>query len=52
MGKKIYIVPESEFVKIDALTMLAASIGIGKGDADAGHSFSNERRGVWGNLWE
>ena len=52
MEKKSYNAPEAELIKIDTLTMLAASIGIGKGEADAGQSFSIERRGIWGDLWK
>jgi hypothetical protein len=52
MEKKSYNAPEAKLIKIDTLTMLAASIEIGKGEADAGQSFSNEHRGSWGNIWE
>lgn len=52
MEKKSYNAPKTVLIKVDTLTMLAASIGIGKGEADAGQSFSNEHRGSWGNIWE
>ena len=52
MEKKSYNAPEAELIKIETSTMLAASVGIGKGEADAGQSFSNEHRGSWGNVWE
>lgn len=52
MEKKIYVTPVTVFVNIEASTMLAASIEIGKGEVDAGQSFTIERRGTWGNLWK
>ena len=51
MKKKQYIVPEVEFVELEMVEILAASIRIGEGEKDAGESFSNDRRGGWGNLW-
>lgn len=51
MEKKTYIAPGTEIINVEASTIVAASIGIGEGEADAGQSFSNERRGQWGNLW-
>lgn len=52
MEKKTYITPVAVFVNIDTSTMLAASIEIGRGEVDAGQSFTIERRGTWGNLWK
>lgn len=49
MEKKAYMAPEAEIMEIKALTMVATSIGIGEGEADAWQSFSNEYRGPWGN---
>lgn len=40
-----------EIIDIETLDMLAASIGIGEGEVDASESFSNKKRGSWGNLW-
>lgn len=52
MNKKQYIAPEVEIVEMEAMTVLAASIGFGKEEKGAGDSFSNHRRGQWGNLWD
>lgn len=52
MEKKNYIAPKTKIVKMETAAMLAASIRIGEGEAAAEESFSNERRGGWGNLWE
>ena len=51
MKKKVYIKPSAEVIEIDAVQMLAASIGVGEGEVDAGEAWSNRRRGTWGNLW-
>lgn len=53
MNKKQYIVPEVEIAEMEAMTVLAASVGFGEEDekADAGDSWTNRRRGQWGNLW-
>lgn len=51
MKKKLYIAPDMEIVKIEPSAVVAASISIGEGEADAGQSFANEHRGSWGNLW-
>ena len=51
MKKKQYIAPEVELVELEMVEILAASIRIGEGGKDAGESFSNDRRGGWGNLW-
>lgn len=52
MEKKNYIAPEMEIVKMETAAVLAASVKIGEGEAAAEQSFSNERRGGWGDLWE
>lgn len=52
MEKKLYTAPETELIKMEALAMVVASIGIGEGEADAGGSFTIEHRGTWGNLWK
>ena len=51
MEKKTYIAPGVEVINIETTTMVAASIGIGNGEAKAEQSFSNERKRQWGNLW-
>ena len=51
MKKKQYIAPEVEIIELDMIDMLAASIGFGEEGKDANTSFSNRRRGQWGNLW-
>ena len=52
MKKKQYIAPEVEIIELDMIDMLAASIGFGTGNKDAGDSFSNRHRGNWGDLWD
>ena len=52
MKKKQYIAPEVEIIELDMIDMLAASIGFGEEDKDAGDSFSNRHRGNWGDLWD
>ena len=55
MTKKVYIAPRMEVVEMELTSMFASSkpeIGVGGGEADAGDSWSNDRRGSWGNLWE
>ena len=54
MNKKQYIAPEVEIVEMEAMTVLAASVGFGDEDekTDAGDSWTNRRRGRWGNLWD
>lgn len=49
--KKNYIAPAVEVVKIDTVQMLADSIGKGSGTIDPGSSWSNDRRGDWGDIW-
>lgn len=51
MKKKQYIAPEVELVELEMVEILAASIRIGEGEKNAEESFSNDRRGGWGNLW-
>ena len=51
MKKNQYIAPEMEVVEMEASAVLAASIAVGEGEADAEQSFSNRHRGEWGNLW-
>ena len=51
MEKNVYIAPKMEIVEMEVVTVLAASVLFGDGDADAGQSFTNDRRGAWGNLW-
>ena len=52
MNKRLYISPDVEIIKIEPSAVVAASISIGEGEADAGQSFANEHRGSWGNLWK
>ncbi len=49
--KKSYIAPASEIVKIDAIQMIALSAGKGEGTVNPGDSWSNDRRGDWGDIW-
>ena len=49
--KKTYISPLAVEVSVEAAHMLAASVGKGTETVDPGQSWSNERRGEWGNLW-
>ena len=51
MEKKSYITPELEIIEMTSSAMVAASIGVGSGEADAGQSFSKEQRSSWGNIW-
>ena len=51
MEKKSYITPELEIIEMTPSTMVAASISVGNGEADAGQSFTKEQRGSWGNIW-
>ena len=53
MNKKQYIAPEVEIIEMEAMTVLAASVGFGDKDDTVGaeDSWTNRRRGEWGNLW-
>ena len=55
-AKKKYVKPAAEFVDVEAVNMLAVSgehsIGITDKEADSNYdALCNERRGIWGNLW-
>ena len=51
MEKKQYIAPTMGIAEIEMVSMMAASIGVGEGEAGADGAWSNDRRGSWGNLW-
>lgn len=50
--KKIYVSPLAVEVNVETENILAASIGFGEGEVDAGGSYSAGRRGQWGDLWK
>ena len=50
--KKTYVSPLATEVNVEAEQMLAASIGTSEETVDPGQSWSNNRRGEWGNLWK
>ena len=50
--KKTYISPLATEVNVAAESMLAASIGKSEEKVDPGQSWSNGRRGSWGDLWQ
>ena len=54
--KKDYIAPQMELITMEPSNMLASSVQVDvfideKDEVDAGASLSNDRRGVWGDLW-
>lgn len=51
MIKKIYIAPQLEVLNIEPSSLIAASIKIGDGGADAGQSFTKKHQGTDGNMW-
>ena len=54
MNKKAYIKPSVEVIEIAPVSMIATStpeIGFGSEDKNASDSWTNKRRGTWGNLW-
>ena len=55
--KKDYIAPQMELITMEPSNMLASSVQVDvfidkKDEVDAGASLSNDRRGVWGDLWD
>ena len=51
MIKKTYIAPQLEVFNIESSSIIAASIKIGDGGADAGQSFTNKHQGTDENMW-
>ena len=54
MEKKEYIKPSVEVIEVAPVSMMATStpeIGFGEEEKDASGSWSNKRRGKWGDLW-
>ncbi len=49
MDKKIYITPEMEFMSIETVEMMAASIAVV--NESGNEMLGNDRRGSWGDLW-
>lgn len=49
--KKVYNAPAVQVIDIKTESMLAASIKYGDTHVDAGTSWSNDRRGDWGDIW-
>ena len=52
MNKKAYIAPEMEVMNVEAVEMMAASLGINEEEVDTKeYQLSTGRRGTWGNFW-
>ena len=51
MIKKTYIAPQFDVINIEPSSLIAASIKIGDGEADAGQSFTNKHQGTHENMW-
>ena len=51
MIKKTYIAPQLDVLNIEPSSLIAASIKIGNGGADAGQSFTNKHQGTDENTW-
>ena len=51
MIKKTYIAPQLDVLNIEPSSLIATSIKIGNGGADAGQSFTNKHQGSDGNMW-
>lgn len=54
MEKRIYIVPESEVVEMETVTVIAGStpeVGEDKDTGGGDDTAANRHRGEWGNLW-
>ena len=51
MIKKTYIAPQLDVFNIEPSSLIAASIKIGNGGADAGQSFTKKHQGYSSNTW-
>jgi hypothetical protein len=51
MIKKTYIAPRLDVLNIEPSSLIATSIKIGDGGADAGQSFTNKHQGYSSNTW-
>lgn len=55
MKKKMYTPPCTEVMAMEPCCMIAASEKVNvftEEEIDASASLSNNRRGIWGNLWD
>lgn len=52
MNKKAYIAPEMEVMNVEAVEMMAASLGFySEEEVESTEQLGTGRRGTWGNFW-